>query len=186
MGRVINVLGPHGVGKTTLQKYIRDNNLSIIYEGFLIPQKEEDTLSKESYIEYESKYFERIEKEHQVIKNSKEDGFVSRSMQEVAYFLHKSGFLFSTQEIDEILHDYIKSDYLVYLDASMETLRGRISNDKQRDMVETKDWYKHDFLIYEKYYKSLPNIIVIDTNCLTTKEVYETILDRINELDGVK
>ena len=53
MGKIINILGPHGVGKTTLQNYIRNNSLGIVAEGFILPIKGFNLSDPDGYIEYE-------------------------------------------------------------------------------------------------------------------------------------
>ena len=51
MGKIINILGPHGVGKTTLQSYIRQNNLGIVFEGYQFDAPERGFPLKNDYIQ---------------------------------------------------------------------------------------------------------------------------------------
>ncbi len=183
MGKIINILGPHGVGKTTLQNYIRSNGLGLVFEGFKVPQNDSDFDSKDSYLNYEKKYFERIDKEHAIIKKNNQNGFVSRSFEEVRYFLLTSKYGFQEKEVDSLLFGHLKCDRLVYLDADRQVLKSRISGDELRDMDETKEWYEKDFTSYSRYYKSLPGILVIDTSFLTTEEVFDLIRENIERGD---
>ena len=177
MGKIINILGPHGVGKTTLQSYIRQNNLGIVFEGYQFDAPERGFPLKNDYIQYQLKYLERINQDGATIINSSQNGFVIRSVEELIYFLKiESPFVFEQAEIEKIVSSSIKSDLLIYLDASRETLEKRIINDANRDMVETKMWYRQSYVCYDAYFKSLPVIKVIKTDRKKPSDIYKDIL----------
>lgn len=178
MGRIITILGPHGVGKTTLQKYIRSNNLGLVYEGFTLEVDGLNLKDVDDYIKYEKKYLNIINEQNLEIKNSHMDGYTVRSIDEVEYYLTKHNPKIPSNLISELLDKELNifSDYLIYLDASQSTLKGRIAGDFIRDQEETETWYNDEYLDYEYFWKNKNNLIVIDTNNKSTKEIFNDIL----------
>lgn len=181
MGKIINILGPHGVGKTTLQNYIRDNALGIVAEGFILPIKGFNLSDPKEYVEYEKTYFTPINEQNRYIQNAVENGYVIRSIEEIEYFLQTH-----TPSIDErIIRNLIdhKSnilcDIIIYLDSSKNVLQTRIAGDIVRDQVETTDWYANDFEKYDRFWKKHKRTHVIDTTNLSVEEVFKEIIKLI-------
>ena len=182
MGKIINILGPHGVGKTTLQQYIRQNNLAIVVEGYQFFAPESGFQSKEDYLQYQKRYLERINRDNGAIAKSSQNGFVIRSVEELIYFLKiVSPFSVTQAEIEHLVSSSIKSDLLVYLDASKETLDRRINEDVDRDMAETRFWYDKLYVGYDAYFKALPNIKLIKTDGKAPPAIYREILSFLEE-----
>lgn len=182
MGKIINILGPHGVGKTTLQQYIQQNNLAITVEGYQFAAPEGGFKSKEDYLQYQKMYLERINRDNDLIAKSSQNGFVIRSVEELIYFLKiVSPFSFSQTEIEQLVSSSIRSDLLIYLDASRETLEQRVDGDADRDMVETRSWYDEFYVGYDAYFKALPNIKLIKTDGKAPSEIYGEILSFLEE-----
>lgn len=184
MGKIINILGPHGVGKTTLQKYINDNLLGIVIEGFILPLNGLDLSDPNIYIEYEKKYIEQINEQNKKIKNSLEDGYVIRSIEEVEYFLKTHKPSIDEYEIRKLINDEsnILCDLIIYLDSKKEVLDERISKDIVRDQIETNDWYLNDFEKYDLFWKKYKRINIIDTTNLSVEEVYDEIVKLLNNI----
>lgn len=184
MGKVINILGPHGVGKTCLQKYILSIKRADVFEGFIVPTDNFDLANKNEFFDYEKEYAFKIQIQNSKILKSKKDGFIIRSIEEVRFFLETSKFTYSNDEIDNFLKSFISSDILIYLDASIDTLQKRIKNDKNRDMEETVNWYEQSYKIYDSYFKKIPGIIIIDTNSKTPDQILLEIYEKIGFING--
>ncbi len=177
MGKIINLLGPHGVGKTTLQNYIRDKGLGIVAEGFILPMDEFKLTDPEDYLEYEKNYLLPINEQNKDIKNSLMNGYIIRSIEEIEYFLQTYSPSIEMETIRRIVDDTsnIMCDLIVYLDSSKEVLKKRIAGDIARDQIETMEWYANDFEKYDRFWKNYNRIHVIDTTGLSVVEVFEKI-----------
>lgn len=180
MGKIINILGPHGVGKTTLQNYIRDNSLGMVAEGFILPTKGYNLEDPDEYIEYEKTYLDPINEQNRMIQESSENGYVIRSIEEVEYFLQTHTPSVHKGKIRELIDNEsnIFCDLIIYLDSAKAILNERIDGDVVRDQVETTDWYAHDYEKYDRFWKNYNRTHIIDTTNLSVEEVFE----RINKL----
>lgn len=67
----------------------------------------------------------------------------------------------------------------VYLDASDDTLKERCSNDKERYMPETIEWYETKYELYREYWKKYPGVIFLNTENKTTEAIYQEIIKLI-------
>lgn len=177
MGKIINILGPHGVGKTTLQNYIRDNSLGIVAEGFILPIKGFDLSNPNMYIEYEKTYFAPINEQNRFIQNASENGYVIRSIEEIEYFLQTHTPSIDEGKIRELIDNEsnILCDLIVYLDSAKNVLEERISGDIVRDQLETTNWYANDFEKYDHFWKNYRRTHIIDTTNMSVAEIFEEI-----------
>ena len=180
MGKIINILGPHGVGKTTLQNYIRDNSLGMVAEGFILPTKGYNLGDPDEYIEYEKTYLAPINEQNRMIQEAAENGYVIRSIEEVEYFLQTHTPSVHEGKIRKLIDNEsnIFCDLIIYLDSAKAVLNERIAGDVVRDQVETTDWYAHDYEKYDRFWKSYNRTHIIDTTNLSVEEVFK----RINKL----
>lgn len=183
MGKIINILGPHGVGKTTLQNYIRDNSLGMVAEGFILPTKGYNLGDPDEYIEYEKTYLDPINEQNRMIQEASENGYVIRSIEEVEYFLQTHTPSVDEGKIRELIdaNTNILCNLIIYLDSAKAVLDERISGDLVRDQVETTDWYANDYEKYDRFWKNYSRTHVIDTTNLSVKEVFEEIINLINK-----
>lgn len=184
MGKIINILGPHGVGKTTLQNYIRDNSLGIVAEGFILPIKGFNLGDPDEYVKYERTYLEPINEQNRMIQNASVNGYVIRSIEEVEYFLQTHTPSVDEGKIRKIIDNEsnILCDLIIYLDSEKAVLDERIAGDIIRDQVETTDWYANDYEKYDHFWKNYSRTHVIDTTNRSVKEVFEEIINLINKL----
>ena len=184
MGKIINILGPHGVGKTTLQNYIRDNALGIVAEGFILPIKGFNLSDPDGYIEYEKTYFAPINEQNRAIQNALENGYVIRSIEEIEYFLQTHTPSVDESKIRELIDNEsnILCDLIIYLDSTKNVLEERIAGDVVRDQVETTDWYANDFEKYDRFWKKYERTHVIDTTNLSVEEVFSKISQLLNNV----
>lgn len=178
MGKIVLVLGPHGVGKTTLFNYARKQNEMIVFDGFQIPVKNLDLSIPEQFCLYQEKYIDLIRENNLEIKQSNKNGFVNRSIEESSYY-----YYFHTKK-DEVFEHYnyifeqfkdSKVDLIIYLDAKRNVLEERYLNDKHRDLEETLEWYRNEYSMYEEYWKNYDNVKVVNTENKSTEELYDEI-----------
>lgn len=183
MGKIINILGPHGVGKTTLQNYIRDNSLGIVAEGFILPVKGINLENPDEYFEYEKKYINAVNEQNKMIQNGSENGYIIRSIEEVEYFLQTHTPAIDKSKIRELIDNELNilCDFIVYLDSEKAILKKRIAGDATRDQLETTDWYANDYEKYDYFWKNYRKTHIIDTTYLSIKEVFEKIDDLIKK-----
>lgn len=184
MGKIINILGPHGVGKTTLQNYIRDNSLGMVAEGFILPIKGYNLEVPDEYVEYEKTYLRPINEQNRMIQNASENGYIIRSVEEVEYFLQTHTPSVDQGKIRELIDNgsNVLCDLIIYLDSEKAILNERIAGDVIRDQVETTDWYANDYEKYDRFWKNYKRTHVINTTNRSVKEVFEEIINLISKL----
>ena len=177
MGKIALVVGPHGVGKSTLFKFARNKGDVIVFEGIQLPTDGYDLRKKADFLAYEALYVENINHNNHIIKDDDRDGLVVRSIEESSYYFHFYNGENVMDEYKMIFDDKknIKSDCIFFLDANFDILQERCRNDSVRDMEETKSWYQNEYTRYIEYWKNYPGIIIIDTNGLTTASIYGEI-----------
>ena len=177
MGNIALVVGPHGVGKSTLFKFAKSKGELIVFEGIEIPKNGYDLNIKGDFLEYEALYTESINKNNRLIKTSDRDGLVVRSIEESSYYFYFYRDANVISDYRRIFEDEknIKADCLFFLDADFDTLQARCKNDSARDMQETKLWYRNEYERYIDYWKKYPGIVTIDTTGRSTESIYEEI-----------
>ena len=82
MGKIALIVGPHGVGKSTLFNFAKAKGELIVFDGFELPRDNFDLKIKEDFLKYESWYLKFINENNNVIKQSRHDGIVVRSIEE--------------------------------------------------------------------------------------------------------
>ena len=144
MGKIALVVGPHGVGKSTLFNFAKTKGELIVFDGFELPRDDFDLKIKEDFLNYEEWYLKFINENNNVIKRSKRDGIVARSIEESSYYFYFYKYANLAEEYKILFADKnnTKVDCVIYLDADYQTLRDRCENDNARDMAETNSWYE--------------------------------------------
>lgn len=177
MGKIALVVGPHGVGKSTLFKFARSTGDVIVFEGIELPTDGYNLSKKADFLAYEALYVENINKNNRLIKDADRDGLVVRSIEESSYYFHFYCGENVMGEYKEIFDNEknIKSDCIFFLDADFDILQARCKNDSVRDMEETKSWYQNEYTRYIEYWKSYPGVITIDTDDRTIASIYDEI-----------
>lgn len=183
MGKIVLILGPHGVGKTTLFKYAKEQGDLLTFEGYQIPTTGFDLSKDDDFLKYQHLYSDLIRKDNERIKLSEKSGLVIRSLEESSYYYWLRG---SKQLIEAFRNEYddkssIKADFIIYLDASRSVLDYRCNGDRDRYMPETINWYATKYHLYKDYWKMYPGVIFLDTENKKTEEIYENIFNIINQ-----
>lgn len=178
MGKIILIVGPHGVGKTSLFEYAKKIGEFDVHDGFQFSQNGFDLSQKKDFIEYQKQYFDKISEQNYLIKEGNKDGLVIRSIEESSFYYY------SHPHKNEVIKDYfdhleksyaIMADLIIYLDAKMDVLQSRYFNDNNRDIQETLEWYKNKYGIYDSYWKKFPGVFFLDTSDLGVDEVYQEV-----------
>lgn len=184
MGKIALIVGPHGVGKSTLFNFAKTKGELIVFDGFELPRDNFDLKIKEDFLKYESWYLKFINENNNVIKQSRYDGIVVRSIEESSFYFHFYKYENLTKEYDRLFNDNnnIKVDCIIYLDADYQTLCDRCEKDIARDMTETQSWYKYEYNRYVDYWTQYPGVKKIDTKDKKIGEIYNELLLTLSKI----
>lgn len=177
MGKVLLIVGPHGVGKTTLFAYARKRNEMIVRDGFRFSTLGYDLGLDSEFVRYQDSYIERICEEIRQIRASAKDGLVIRSLEESSYYfwLRGSPGLLNAYCDKMCTLKNLMVDRIVYLDAPYDVLQLRYRNDAARDMPETEAWYREKYAGYRAFWLSYPGVTVLQTGALKVGDVYAAV-----------
>lgn len=177
MGKIALIVGPHGVGKSTLFNFAKTKGELIVFDGFELPRDNYDLTLKEDFLKYESWYIKFINENNNVIKQSVRDGIVVRSIEESSYYFHFYKYANLSKEYDMLFanSNNTKVDCVIYLDADYQTLCDRCEKDNARDMTETHSWYEYEYTRYVAYWTQYPGVKKINTKDKKIREIYEEV-----------
>lgn len=184
MGRVILIVGPHGVGKTSLLNYVKQQGEFCVFEGFKIPVGNYNLKELSDFCEYQKKYLEYASFLCCRVKNSKSDGIFLRTIEECSFYYHvnkKSNHMMDKYHEEVRKNNYVGADMIIYLDAHIDELKQRCISDNKRNMETTNKWYRDYYVKYDRYWKKYPRIIVIDTSKKSVQEIYIRIKELCDE-----
>ncbi len=177
MGKIALIVGPHGVGKSTLFNFAKTKGELIVFDGFELPRDKYDLKIKEDFLSYEKWYIKFINENNNIIKQSSRDGIVIRSIEESSYYFHFYKYADLIKEYGRLFADgnNTKVDCVIYLDADYKTLCDRCKNDNARDMIETYSWYEYEYNRYVDYWTKYPGVKIIDTVQRGIGEIYDEV-----------
>lgn len=178
MGEVILLVGPHGVGKTSVIEYAREKEDFIVYEGFKISSQSYNLSDTKDFLDYQHQYLKVASEISQKIHNNIKPGLVLRSIEECSfyYYLRTESNQFMKFYYECVKENgYKGADIIIYLDASYEILKKRCTSDENRNMIKTLQWYEKEYASYNEYWKKYQNVIVLDTTKLSIQEIYQKI-----------
>ena len=178
MSEVILLLGPHGVGKSSIINYAKKKAYFDSYEGFKIIPENLNLESLNDFLEFQRQYLEVASELSKKIHRGTKPGLVIRSIEECSYYYYKrneSGNLMDFYHSAVINNNFIGADFIFYLDASIEVLNERCARDTKRNKERNTIWYKNSYKSYDNYWKNNSKVIIIDTSKLSIQEVYNRI-----------
>ena len=184
MGKVILLLGSHGVGKSSLLAYAETKEEFLVFEGFKISSEGYSLSNLDDFTDYQNKYLRESSRICEKIKKANKNGIVIRSIEESSFYyhVHPCAQLAVKRYQEEIAQNqYCGADILIYLDAEYRVLQERCLHDKNRNQESSRKWYQTQFSLYENYWKNYPGVKIIDTTSLQIQELYERIKNECNE-----
>ena len=184
MGAVILIVGPHGVGKTSVIEYAKMREDFTVYEGFKISTDGYDLSNETDFISYQHQYLKMASEISEKIHRDAKPGLVLRTIEECSFYYYMG---LESEKLMEVYNQcvdengYCGADAIIYLDASFETLMYRCNNDKKRNMRKTLEWYEKMYKSYDNFWKNNPNTILLDTSMLSVHEIYQKIKEILDE-----
>ena len=184
MGKVILLVGPHGVGKTSIIEYARKQGDFIVYDGFKISSNQYNLNDINDFLKYQHEYLKIASDISNKIHNDKLPGIVLRSIEECSFYYYSKpdSNLFMNYYFECVKENkYMGADIFIYLDATYDVLQRRCNGDKNRDMKKTCEWYEKKYADYERYWKNYSGSIVLDTTRDSVQEIYQKIKEICDE-----
>lgn len=184
MGKVILLVGPHGVGKTSIIEYARTQDEFTVYDGFKISSDNYNLNDVDDFLNYQHQYLKTASNICSKIHNDIRPGIVLRSIEECSfyYYLKPDSNLFMNYYYKCVKENrYRGADIIIYLDAAYDVLQRRCNGDKNRDIKKTSEWYEKKYADYERYWKNYLGAIVLDTTKASVQETYQKIKEICDE-----
>lgn len=188
MSFVISLVGSRAVGKTTLVNGLKKLKPDMIFrEGFRRIENDLNMNEAEDFYENQRWYINREIKEFEQFKNQDKIALLVRGPEDIEFYtFHYARYNKKDWNIEENLKEELaqlrkcKSDVILYLDASIETIIKRKENDTKK-RVTMEDWLTNWQPYIDPYFKSLPNTKVLNTENKTKEEILEWVINWIDE-----
>lgn len=184
MVKVVLLVGPHGVGKTSIIEYARTQSDFVVYDGFKISSEQYNLNDIDDFLEYQQQYLKIASDMSKKIHSGKQPGIVLRSIEECSFYYYtRPDSDLMMKHYYECVNEngYFGVDKIIYLDASYELLQQRCSGNQIRDKKKTDDWYEKQYADYDKYWKNYPGTIVLDTSGDSVQDTYQKIKEICDE-----
>jgi uridine kinase len=190
VGIILSISGCKAVGKSTLIEGLKKNIPNVIVrEGFRKMNTGYDLMIEKEYYENQKLYLKREIEELEYFKNQKKIVILLRGPEDLEFYtFHFPKIYNKNWDIKSNLHEELiklskyRSDYIIYLDASIKTILKRKMNDKTKKRENMDEWLKNWQPYIEKYLKSLNNTIIFSTENLNQNEVLNGVLILIEKL----
>lgn len=189
MGIIFSLAGSKAVGKSTLIEGLRKEIPElVIREGFRKTNTGFDLNVENEYYENEKWYIKREINEFQKLKESEHPALLLRGPEDLEFFaLHYPKTRKYSWNVEENLSKELKelracrSDYILYLDASLNTILKRKNCDTTKPRKNMDDWLKNWQPYIEPYIKNIEYTTVLNTENYNAKEVLELVKKWIME-----
>lgn len=190
MGIILSISGCKAVGKSTLIEGLKKNIPNIIVrEGFRKMNTGYDLMIEKEYYENQKLYLKREIEELEYFKNQKKIVVLLRGPEDLEFYtFHFPKIYNKNWDIESNLHEELmklrkyRSDYIIYLDASIKTILKRKMNDETKKRENMDEWLKNWQPYIEKYLKNLNNTIIFSTENLNQDEVLNGVLILLEKL----
>ncbi len=193
MGKIISIAGCRAVGKTTLQRNLKNRFPDII----AFEKKRNDTLHynldiENEYYLNEKYYINREVDDFLRMKASNKDAILVRGPEHLEFSVfHYPKCHGKNWDIEKGLSNELKrlracrSDYILYLTASTDIILERCKNDnaKQRDPLQYWLTYWQPYI--DIYMHSLNNVTFLNTNHMSQTDVLNWTIDWFQSLDKI-
>lgn len=189
MGVILSISGCKAVGKSTLIEGLKKSipNL-IVREGFRKIKTGYDTLTEEGYYKNQRIYIEREIKEFKEFLNSEKIVVLLRGPEDLEFYtrhypkINKKNWDLENNLKDELLKlKECRSDCILYLDAKLETIIKRKTNDNTKPRENMNEWLKCWQPYIEEHTKLLKNTVVLETDNLSSEDVLNFTLQLIEK-----
>ncbi len=189
MGTIFSLSGSKAVGKTTLIQGLRKKIPDlIIREGFRQVNNEYNMNIEKDYYDNERWYISREIEEFQKMKQLPNPVLLLRGPEDLAFYaIHYPKISNFNWDVEKnLFHELTelrecKSDYILYLDADIETILKRKNEDLTKSRKNMDNWLKYWQPYIERYIKSIEYTTVLNTNDMPTNEVLKWTLEWINK-----
>ena len=191
MGKIVYLEGSRAVGKTTLLKLLVENQQEyIVIDGFSRKEYLFDTSIYENFVINEKLYLACAVAQYEIFRTLKVPVVIVKGPYTDAFYAEKVlRDVYKDFPIDGELLYWIekakecKPDYIVYLDAKINTIKDRAKNDKKARI--TMDEFMEKWLkeFREFYISSDAKVIMTDDK--SELDVYNYFLEIIGENNGI-
>lgn len=189
MGKIVYLEGSRAVGKTTLLKKLKEKHPDfVLIDGYARKDFMLDVTKFQDFIINEKLYLACDIAQHEVYKSLDTVIVVVKGPYTDTYYCEtvlKNQFN-GLDYLQSGLKKYIdiakecEPDYIVYLDATKETIMQRAQRDKHQRL--TMNIFMEQWLdSFAMYYKNMEKTKIIDTNNLSPDDVYMKFMEYIEE-----
>lgn len=184
MGVIFSLSGCKAVGKTTLINGLRKKMPDlIIREGFRQIDTGYNMKNEQDYYANEKWYIEREIKEYKEYRSQSFPVMLLRGPEDLEFYaFHYSKLNNFDWDIELNLKEDLqalrrcRSDYILYLDADMETILQRKVNDNKR-RLNMDDWLLNWQPYIEKKIKDNPRTTILNTGNMNAAQVLNWTID---------
>ncbi|WP_270771140.1 hypothetical protein [Intestinibacter bartlettii] len=181
MGIIFSLAGSKAVGKSTLIEGLRQEIPQlIIREGFRKANTGFNLNIENEYYENERWYINREIKEFYKLKKCEDPVLLLRGPEDLEFFaLHYPKTRNYNWNVEKNLSEELKvlracrSDYILYLDASLNTILKRKESDITKARKNMDNWLKNWQPYIEPYIKNIDYTTVLNTENYDAKKVLE-------------
>lgn len=184
MGIIFSLSGCKAVGKTTLINGLREKMPElIIREGFRQTDTGFNMKNEEEYYDNERWYIQREIKEYNEYRNQPFPVMLLRGPEDLEFYaFHYPRLNNFPWDIEANLKEELqelrkcRSDYILYLEADMETILKRKINDRKK-RLNMEEWLLNWQPYIEKYIKGNLRTTILNTENMDSEQVLNWTVD---------